>query len=105
MHLRRAARNDANHATIVQALRKAGGLWVPLGHPVDGVAGFRGRWVLVEIKDGSKPPSKRRLRDSQLSIGQLCELHGLPFVVAESPEGLLRSLGLLSDVRTPDATD
>ena len=104
MRLRRAARTDANQTEIVQALRKAGGLWVPLGYPVDGVAGFRGRWVMVEIKDGSKPPSRRRLKDSQTSFAQSCELHGLPFVVVGSPEQLLRSLGLLCGARMHEGT-
>ncbi len=63
--MRRAARIDANQTEIVQALRDVGASvgitsMVGSGFP-DLVVGFRGRNFLFEIKDGSKPPSKRKL--------------------------------------------
>lgn len=63
--MRRAARVDANQAEIVAALRSAGASVYPThalgkGFP-DIVVGFRGVNYLMEIKDGSKPPSKRQL--------------------------------------------
>lgn len=70
--MRRAARTDANHAEIVQALRNAGcsvfdcsGLGG--GFP-DLCVGIGGRTVLVEVKDGSKPPSRRLLTPDQLDF-------------------------------------
>lgn len=63
--MRRAARVDANQNEIVQALRDMGASvaitsMVGSGFP-DIVVGFRGRNYLIEIKDGSKPSSKRKL--------------------------------------------
>ena len=67
----RPRRQDANHGTIRDAFRKFGCSWVDLhelgmGRP-DGVAGYGGLCVLVEIKDAAKPPSKRRLTKEQQS--------------------------------------
>lgn len=66
---RRAARVDANHAEVVKALRKAGCSVASLasvgaGIP-DLVVGIRGVNLLLEIKDGSKPPSARQLTDDE----------------------------------------
>ena len=115
MRLRRAARTDANQSEIVKALGKAGGLWLPLGHPVDGLVGWRGLWFLVEIKDGNKPPSKRQLTDDQVAFANICLIANLPLLVVESPEELLarlvvpagwqdRLIGRLSAQKTPGGT-
>ena len=60
-----AKRTDSNHAVIRQAFRDRGFSWmdtymVGKGFP-DGVVGRYGINVLIEIKDGEKPPSKRKL--------------------------------------------
>lgn len=58
-------RIDANQPEIVEALRDAGvsvTITSDVGNGfVDAVAGFRGRSYCLEIKDGSKPPSARKL--------------------------------------------
>lgn len=58
-------RVDANQPEIVKALRGVGASVLHL-HTVgkgcpDILIGFRGQNIAAEIKDGSKPPSKRRL--------------------------------------------
>ena len=58
-------RVDGNQAEIVGALRDIGASVHPLhmvgrGFP-DVCVGFRGRNYLLEIKDGNKPPSRRKL--------------------------------------------
>lgn len=63
--MRRAARVDDNQPEIVAALRAVGATVEPLhfvgrGFP-DIAVGYRGYNYLIEIKDGAKPPSKRRL--------------------------------------------
>jgi Holliday junction resolvase len=63
--MRRAARIDTNQPEIVDALRRAGCNVQPLhmvgkGCP-DILASRGGRLVLMEIKDGAKPPSARKL--------------------------------------------
>jgi hypothetical protein len=65
----RAARIDANQPDIVAALRKAGCTVQPLHAVGDGVpdllVGRDGRNYLIEVKDGRKPPSSRRLTPVQ----------------------------------------
>ncbi len=63
--MRRNARIDTNQPEIVKALRAIGASvththMIGRGFP-DIVVGFRGVNTLMEIKDGNKPPSKRRL--------------------------------------------
>lgn len=54
--MRYAARVDKNQSEIVAALRAAGAyVWI-LGLPVDLLVGYRGKTILVEVKDG---PRKR----------------------------------------------
>ena len=59
------ARVDANQAVIVAALRKLGATVLHLhqlgkGAP-DLAVGYEGRNYFLELKDGSKPPSARKL--------------------------------------------
>lgn len=68
--MRRAARRDDNHAEIVQALRQIGctvhdTAAVGGGFP-DLAVGFRGENTFLEVKDGSKPPSARKLTPEQV---------------------------------------
>lgn len=60
---------DANQPEIVKALRQVGASVQPLhivgqGCP-DLLVGYRFRNYLIEVKDGSKPPSHRRLTPDQ----------------------------------------
>lgn len=64
-----AKRIDANQPAIVKALRKLGASVQTL-HEVgkgcpDIAVGFRGANYLIEIKDDTKPPSKRKLTDDE----------------------------------------
>lgn len=68
--MRRAAKVDANHAAIVQALRDAGCTVQSLAAVGDGcpdlLVGVAGMTAILELKDGSKPPSARTLTPDQL---------------------------------------
>lgn len=72
--MRRAAKVDTNQAEIVEALRRAGASVFPthtVGRGfVDLVCGFRGENYLIEIKDGSRPPSKRKLTTDEREFHQ-----------------------------------
>lgn len=68
--MRRAAAVDANQADIVAALRRVGATVQPL-HTVGGgvpdlLIGRGGVNYVIEVKDGSKPPSKRQLTPDQI---------------------------------------
>jgi len=63
--MRVRARKDANHTQIVKEFRDAGASVLDTaqlgkGAP-DILIGYQGHNVAIEIKDGSKPPSKRLL--------------------------------------------
>ena len=67
--MRRAAKADANQPVIVAALRRCGFV-VAHCHTVGGgfpdlVIARNGRTGLVEIKDGNKPPSARKLTSDE----------------------------------------
>ncbi len=67
--MRQDARVDANQNEIVEGLRGMGAsvaVTSTLGKGfVDIVVGHRGRNFLFEIKDGSQPPSKRKLTPAE----------------------------------------
>ncbi len=63
--MRKIARVDCNQKIIVKGLRKYG-CSVVSTHQLGGgfpdlVVGFQNRNYLVEVKDGEKPPSQKRL--------------------------------------------
>jgi len=94
--MRRAAKIDSNHLEIVDALRSAGAYVISLagvgaGCP-DLLVGFLGHTFLVEIKDGSKPPSARKLTEQQLKFHR--EWKGGTLAIVDNPDAALRMLGV-----------
>lgn len=90
----KAAAVDANQKDIVAALRKAGAkVYVASsfgkGFP-DLIVGYQGRFVLLEIKDGSKPPSARKLTKDQQKFH--AEWTGLPLYVVSSVEEAIEAV-------------
>lgn len=65
----RARRVDDNQAEIVTALRRLGCTVMSIASVGNGcpdlVVGARGRNVLLEVKDGRKPPSARKLTEAE----------------------------------------
>lgn len=93
--MRRAGNIDANQPSIVRVLRAVGASvqvlsGVGQGCP-DILVGFRGRSFAIEIKDGSKPPSERRLTPDQEKWHR--EWRGDVHVVKDESEAL-RAIGL-----------
>jgi len=97
--MRRAAKVDANQEQIVEALRAAGATVQTLAAVGKGVpdllVGFQNQTLLLEVKDGRKPPSERRLTEDQL------KWHGAwrggPLAVVTDVESALRMLRMLDD--------
>lgn len=95
--MKRAARIDANQPEIVGAFRDAG--WMVHvtsqfggGFP-DLVCARLGRVVFVEVKDGSKPESARRLTPEQVVWHEQWRDHASVRVV-ESVKDVRRIVGL-----------
>tara|TARA_R110000824_G_scaffold188467_1_gene369789 strand:- start:1031 stop:1318 length:288 start_codon:yes stop_codon:yes gene_type:complete len=67
--MRKRARVDHNQAEVVFALRTAGAFVQSLATVGDGcpdlLVGFQGETYLMEIKDGRKPPSARKLTEDE----------------------------------------
>lgn len=93
----RAAKADANQPAIVKALRQMGCTvqhlhMVGAGCP-DIAVGWQGKTYLLEIKDGSKPPSAQKLTEPEAnwhrdwrghvatvaSVKEALEAIGIPF--------------------------
>ena len=93
----RAAKIDANHEAVVLALRSAGATVQSLAGVGKGVpdllVGYKGQTLLLEIKDGFKPPSKRSLNEDQLRWHG--RWNGGALAVVDSPDAALRMIGVL----------
>lgn len=88
--MRRAARIDANQTQIVSALRSVGASVellsaVGKGCP-DLLVGYRGMNILMEVKDGRKPPSERKLTSDQIVWHS--EWKGVVFLVTSVHDAL-----------------
>ena len=86
------AKVDANHTDVVTALRSVGAGVQSLAMVGDGcpdlLVAFRGVWYLLEVKDGSKPPSHRKLTPAdQMWLFRFDELAPV-FVVSSVDEAL-----------------
>jgi len=97
--MRRAAKVDANQTQVVIALQAAGATVQSLAAVGQGVpdllVGFQGKTLLMEVKDGSKPPSARRLTEQQITWHGAWR--GGPVSIVDGPDAALRALGVLRD--------
>lgn len=97
--MRHAARVDANKTAVVSALEAAGARVWDLKLPLDllvgvgGHGGIPGRWMLMEVKDGNKPPSARK--KTALQERFFAWATGLPIALVDGPEAALRALAVL----------
>lgn len=92
--MKRSARKDANQDEIVDTLRAIGAS-VAITHQLGGgfpdiVVGFRGETYLIEIKDGSKPPSRRRLTKDEKEFHQSWNGH---IAIANNSDEALKIIG------------
>ncbi len=92
--MRRAAKVDATHAAVVGAFRACGCLVESLAAVGNGVCDLlvfhlsTRRFLLVEVKDGGKAPSARRLTPAQVAW----KAKGWPVIVVDSVEGAIAAL-------------
>jgi len=95
--MRRAAKVDANQEQIVEALRAVGATVQTLAAVGKGVpdllVGYQGKTLLLEVKDGRRPPSERRLTEDQLAWHGAWR--GGPLAVVDGVNAALRALGAI----------
>ena len=95
--MRRAAKIDANQEQVIKALRSVGAFVQSLAAVGKGVpdllVGFKGQTLLMEVKDGKKPPSAQKLTDEQLAWHGSWK--GGALAVVDGPESALRMIGVI----------
>ena len=82
----RHGRPDANKAEIVKFFRDRGGYWIDFT-PDQGCDGLLAHDLVVdfvEIKDSSKPPSKRKLTNGERELELSLAVRGITLRVIES---------------------
>jgi len=85
--MRTIARVDRNHAEIVAAMRKIGAHVVntsQLKNAFDCIAFYAGKTFIIEIKDGTKTASKKKLTEGELKTKEAIENRGVKYHVIES---------------------
>lgn len=94
--MKKYGRKDGNHNAIADALREIGCSVLDLSPMGDGCpdlliwSGRMMRYVLVEVKNGDLPPSRRRLTPDQIEFHQTWRG---PIVVLESVSEALQLFG------------
>jgi hypothetical protein len=94
--MRRAARRDDNEKEIIAAMREAGAYVKAINDEglFDLLVSYRGETMLIEVKDGAKPPSARRLTEAEQKFHD--EWPGSDLYIVNSVEealSLLRTCG------------
>ena len=88
--MRRAARIDANQPDIVKFIRKTGGSFQhthSIPGALDGILGYQGIDVRIEIKDPAQSPSARKLTPAE--IDTIDNWKGRKPVIIETEEDIL----------------
>ena len=92
--MRRRGRVDSNQRAIVAALRQIGASvqsLADIGHGCpDLLVGFRGRTLLMEVKDGSKVKSARALTPDEEAW--IAGWRGTPAFIVESVEQAVQTV-------------
>ena len=94
--MRRAARRDDNEQDIIKAMRAEGAYVKQINDEglFDLLVSYHGETLMVEVKDGAKPPSARRLTDAEQKFHD--EWPGSDLYIVNSVEeaiALLRTCG------------
>ena len=91
--MRRNAKVDVNQPEIVKALRKHGAtvlITSQLKNCFDILVGYNGINYIMEIKDGTLPPSKKRLTEGELKFKE--SWVGGEYYIIESIEQAIKTI-------------
>lgn len=91
---RHARRTDTNHQAIVRALRNVGWHVTDASHVGGGfpdlVVAKSGRLMLVEVKDGTRPPSERKLTPLERMVHLAFAEQGVTVAIVASEDEAVR---------------
>ena len=90
---RYALRVDANQSAVVSALEAAGATVQIVGKPLDLLVGIRGKFMLIEVKDGAKVKSAQKPTKAQEKFFE--RFPGYPWAIVDGPEAALRAIGCI----------
>lgn len=85
---RHAARRDANEPELVVVARHLGAFMYRTDEPGDWLCGYRGRWIIVEIKSADGSPTA-----AQIAFSREARERRLPYWTWRTAEDVLRDLG------------
>lgn len=85
---RYSGKRDANEPELVKVAEQIGAYMYRTDEPGDWLCGFRGRWVIVEIKteDGSPTPN-------QIQFSREARERRLPYWTWRNADDVMRDLG------------
>lgn len=95
----RARRVDDNHADMLGLAKQVGAEVLDLHAlpgALDALVGYRGKLFLIEIKDGLKSASRKKLTPAEIATVERFRLVGCPVLVVETGDQLLKGIGALS---------
>jgi len=90
-----AAKVDDNQKNIVKILRRSGAFVLSIAmvkNAFDLVVAYRGKVYCMEVKDGSKQPSSRKLSDGEIHAARKLEATGVTYHVVKSAEEALKTI-------------
>ena len=94
--MRQAAKRDANEPEIIAALERVGAVVSQISDAgaLDLIVGFRGDLSWIEVKDGAKSASRRKLKTGQVET--LAKFAGYRVGVVKSVDEALRFVGAIN---------
>ncbi len=94
--MRRGFRKDANHSAIRKVFDSLGAAVLDtaqFGMSLDFIVGWRGQTFMVEVKDGMKCPSARKLTLDEIKLHAEMARQGVTVHVIESVDEAYELLG------------
>ena len=89
-----APRKDANDAALTKLARQCGAYVIHAepGQGFDWLLFHRGRVLIVEIKDGTKPASHRQLTPKEREVQSICQAHNVKYNIILNERDLIALL-------------
>lgn len=81
-------KRDANEAALVARWKQLGCVWIPQPREngFDGLLARNGERWIVEVKDGSKSPSDRKLTKNEIATRARLQAVGVEYHIIETEE-------------------